>query len=118
MAARRAREAAARRRARLAGAVGLVLAAALPVLLWRRTVQAIATEFELEPTYLVTGWSPWVLMALGLLFSLAALARLAAGRRRFYGAAPTAWAGWGITLYLLGFALATQVSQIADGFGA
>jgi hypothetical protein len=23
-----------------------------------------------------------------------------------------AWAGWGVTLYLLGFALATQVAQI------
>ena len=29
-----------------------------------------------------------------------------------------AWFGWGITLYLLGFALATQVAQIADGLSA
>jgi hypothetical protein len=26
--------------------------------------------------------------------------------------------GWGVTLYLLGFALATQVAQIADGSSA
>jgi hypothetical protein len=36
--------------------------------------------------------------------------------RRFYGPGGTAWAGWGISLYLLGFGLATQVAQIADGF--
>ena len=29
-----------------------------------------------------------------------------------------AWLGWAITLYLLGFALATQVAQIADGLSA
>ena len=38
--------------------------------------------------------------------------------RRFYGRAMGAWYGWGVTLYLLGFALATQVAQIADGLSA
>jgi hypothetical protein len=28
------------------------------------------------------------------------------------------WYGWGVTLYLLGFALATQVAQITDGLTA
>ena len=33
---------------------------------------------------------------------------------RFYAPGAGAWVGWGVTLYLLGFALATQVAQIAD----
>jgi hypothetical protein len=36
--------------------------------------------------------------------------------RRFYRPGSAAWFGWGVSLYLLGFALATQVAQIADGF--
>jgi hypothetical protein len=34
--------------------------------------------------------------------------------RRFARRGTNAWAGWGVTLYLLGFALATQVAQIAE----
>jgi hypothetical protein len=37
---------------------------------------------------------------------------------RFHRPGTGAWYGWGITLYLLGFALATQVAQIADGLSA
>jgi hypothetical protein len=117
LAARRAREERARRTARRAGAVGFVAAAALPVLLWRRTVAGIASEFELEATYLVTGWAPWLLMALGLLCFVPVLVSLARSRRRFYGGASGAWMGWGCALYLLGFALATQVQQLAEAFG-
>jgi hypothetical protein len=43
------------------------------------------------------------------------------GRRpgsRLYPHARNAYAGWGISLYLLGIALATQVAQIAAGPGA
>jgi hypothetical protein len=38
--------------------------------------------------------------------------------RRFYRRGTGAWYGWGVTLYVLGFALATQVAQIADGLSA
>jgi hypothetical protein len=38
--------------------------------------------------------------------------------RRFYRRDTGAWYGWGVTLYVLGFALATQVPQIADGLSA
>ena len=40
------------------------------------------------------------------------------GKDRFYRRGTGAWYGWGITLYVLGFALATQVAQIADGLSA
>jgi hypothetical protein len=115
LSARRARELARRRLAVRTGAGGFVLAAVLPVLLWRDTVTRIAAAFEPSATYFITGWSPWVLMALGLLCSIPALVRLRPTRARFYGPGPGAWAGWGVTLYLLGSALATQVAQLADG---
>ena len=60
-------ERARRRRARRAGAVGFAGAAALPIVLWHRVIADIAGEFRFDAKYLITGWSPWVLMALGLL---------------------------------------------------
>jgi hypothetical protein len=105
--------------ARTAGAVGFVGAAALPVVLWHRVVADIASEFRLEPTYLITGWTCWALMVLGLLCGVPpALERWRDPDRRFYRRGTGAWYGWGVTLYLLGFALATQVAQIAHGLSA
>jgi hypothetical protein len=105
----------ARRRARRAGAAGFVLAAALPVVLWHGTIDAIAADFRLEVDYLVTGWSPWLLMLAGLLcFIPVAVRDWRDPDRRFPGRGTGAWSGWGVTLYVLGFLLATQVAQIAD----
>jgi hypothetical protein len=112
------REQAARRRARRTGAIGFALALALPVALWHRTVAAIASEFRLDARYLITGWAPWALMALGLLcLAIAGIIDWRTRDRRFYGPGSAAWVGWGISLYLLGFGLATQVAQIADSLG-
>ena len=106
--------AAGRRRAASSGA------AALPIVLWHRVIADIAGEFRLDAQYLITGWSPWVLMALGLLVLRARGGRGLARPRPALPprAARGAWFGWAITLYLLGFALATQVAQIADGLSA
>ena len=89
------------------------------MILWHDVVAAIASEFEIEWTYLVTGWTPWALMALGMLCFVRVwvVDRRSAGNR-FYVRGGAAWFGWGVTLYLLGFALATQVAQIADGFSS
>ena len=112
-------ERARRRRARRIGAVGFAAAAALPVVLWHRVVADIAGEFRLDAKYLITGWSPWVLMALGLLcFVPVVLEDWRDRDRRFHHSGTGAWLGWAVTLYLLGFALATQVAQIADGLSA
>jgi len=112
-------ERARRRRARRVGAVGFVGAALLPIVLWHRVIADIAGEFRFEANYLITGWSPWVLMALGLAcFVPVVLEDWRDPDRRFYRAGTGAWMGWAITLYLLGFALATQVAQIADGLSA
>jgi hypothetical protein len=115
--ARQQREVLARRRARRTGAVGFVAALALPLLLWRDVIGAIASEFRFDLRYLVTGWSPWVLMALGLVcLATAGVIDWRQRDRRFYGPGSAAWVGWGVSLYLLGFGLATQVAQIAQGF--
>jgi hypothetical protein len=99
------------------GALGFLMALALPVLLWHDVVSRIAQAFRLDAQYLIGGWTPWVLMALGLAcLATAAIIDWRQRARRFYGPGGAAWAGWGISLYLLGFALATQVAQIADGF--
>jgi hypothetical protein len=103
-------------RARRVGAVGFAGAIALPVVLWHGTIGDIASEFDLSLNYLVTGWSPWILMLLGLAcFVVVAVHDWRDRDRRFYSAGTGAWFAWGITLYLLGFGLATQVAQIAHG---
>jgi hypothetical protein len=102
-----------------AGVVCFAAAAALPVVLWHRVVADIASQFRLEPAYLLTGWTCWALMALGLACVVpAALQDWRDRRRRFYRRGTGAWYGWGVTLYVLGFGLATQVAQIADGLSA
>jgi hypothetical protein len=109
----------ARRRARRTGAVGFAAAAALPLVLWHGVIADIAAQFRFDLSYLVTGWTPWVLMATGLCcFIPVWIADLRDRDRRFYTSGTGAWFGWGVTLYLLGFGLATQVAQIANGLSA
>jgi hypothetical protein len=114
-AVRSAREQRARRNARLVGLAGFLAAAALPVVLWHRAIGLVATDFRMQPTYL-TGWFAYVLIAVGLLFLIPVL--ISIGRSpasRLYPRARNVYAGWGISCYLLGIALATQVATIARG---
>ena len=106
-----------RRTARIVGLVGFLRAAALPPLLWHRAIAAVAHDFRMDLPYL-TGWLAYALIAAGLLFFIPVL--ISIGRRpdsRFYPRARNAWAGWGVSCYLLGIALATQVAQIAAASG-
>ena len=76
----------------------------------------IADEFRLEPGYLVTGWTAYGLIALGLLFFVPVLVSI--GRSpdsRLYPRSRGAYAGWGVSLYTLGILLAAQVAVIAEG---
>ena len=98
-------------------AAGYLAAGLLPVVLWHDLVADMATGFRLEPSYLVAGWTPWVLLAGGMLFLLPVA--VSAGRgsdSRLYPRARNAYAGWGMTLYLLGFILALQVAEVAGSF--
>jgi hypothetical protein len=101
------------RTARLVGAAGFLLAAALPFVLWGHVIAGIASEFRVDLHYLLSEWTPWTLIVVGLLFLVPVA--WSAGRdpeSKWYPRARNAYAGWGITLYLLGVALASQVAQI------
>jgi hypothetical protein len=107
-----------RRTARIVGLVGFVLAAALPPIVWHRAIAAVAMDFRLEIPYL-TGWVAYAMIALGLLFFIPVV--ISIGRRpnsRLYPRARNAYIGWGVSCYVLGVGLATQVAQIAAGPGA
>lgn len=76
----------------------------------------IADDFRIEAEYLITGWTAYALIALGLLFFVPVV--LSIGRRpdsRFYPRSRGAYAGWGVSLYTLGIMLAAQVAVIAEG---
>ena len=104
-----------RRRALRLSVFGFVAAVALPILLWRDVVAGIASEFRLDLHYLLSEWSPWILIALGLAFCLPVVWSAGADpESRWYPRSRNAYAGWGITLYLLGLALGTQVAQIYE----
>ena len=105
--------AAQRRRSQAVGAAGVVLAALLPVYLWHDVVADIAAASTAFDTALVVGFAPWTLMALGILCSIPIVVEHFRSRGgRFYRPGTGAWVGWGVSLYIMGFALATQVAQI------
>jgi hypothetical protein len=101
-----------RRQARWLGALGFTVALVLPVVLFHRVVEILARQPKLELQYL-TGWTPWLLLAGGLAFLLPVA--WSAGmdpESRWFPRARAAYAGWGVSLYLLGFLLAWQVARI------
>jgi hypothetical protein len=113
------REQISRRRARRVGAAGFAVALALPFALWHNVMADIASQARVDLRYVVMECSPWLLMGLGLAcFAYVMVLDRRDRDRRFYGEPTRAWFAWGITLYLLGFALATQVAQMANGFSA
>jgi hypothetical protein len=87
-----------------------VCAAVVPVVLWHHEIGAIAADFRLDPGYL-TGWSGFGLIAVGLVLLLPVVwsARLSPGSR-LYPRFRNAYMGWGVSLYLMGLALASQVA--------
>ncbi len=102
-----------RRQARWVGALGFLLAAAGPVLLFHGVVEVLAEQPRWSDLQYLSGWLPWALLAAGLAFLLPVA--YSAGMNpdsRFFPRARGAYAGWGITLYLLGFLLAWQVANI------
>ncbi len=102
-----------RRNERVVGFVGLLAAAALPVVLWHRAFSIIASDFRLQADYLLTGWTGYGLIGLGLVFMAPVV--LSIGRRpgsRFYPRSRNVYAAWGVCLYLLGIILASQVAAV------
>ena len=102
---------ASRRERQLVGLVGFLCAAALPVVLWHRAIAVVATDFRLELDYLLTGWLGYGLIAGGLLLLVPVV--WSAGRRPgspLYPRWRNAYMGWGVSLYIMGFAVAAQVA--------
>jgi len=102
-----------RRHARVVGLGGFLVAAALPPLLWHRAIAAVAQNFRLELEYL-SGWTGYALIAAGLAFCVPVV--LSIGRvpgSRLYPRSRNAYAAWGVSLYLLGFAIAVQVAAVS-----
>lgn len=102
-----------RRRAQLVGVGGFLAAASLPWVLFSRVIGDIVSEFRWDVKYLIAEWSPWALIALGIACFVPVA--VSAGRdpdSRLYPRARAAYFGWGITLYVLGVALASQVAQL------
>ena len=80
---------------------GFLCAAAVPVALWHHAIGAIAADFRLDPGYL-TGWSGFGLIA------ARPPADAAGGRAR--PRFRNVYMGWGVSLYVMGLALASQVA--------
>jgi hypothetical protein len=100
------------------GAGGLASSIALPLVLFHRVIGEVVGPFRLDFSY-VLGYVPWLLMLIGVIFFVpVALSIGRDPRSRLYPHARNAYAAWGITLYLLGFGLATQVAQLSAGVGA
>jgi hypothetical protein len=115
---RRSKQRLDRRQAKAVGVIGFVAAVALPVLLWRDAITTLASDFNPTPGYFVTAWTPFALIALGLVFLVPVVASI--GRSSYAAGYPrrrNVYAGWGVSLYLLGLALASQVATIARGLG-
>ena len=94
------------------GAGGFLAAAALPPLLWHHAMESVARDFRLEIDYL-SGWTGYLLIALGLIFFLPVVVSI--GRlpnSRLYPRSRNAYSAWGICLYVLGFAIASQVAAV------
>jgi hypothetical protein len=106
-----------RRTARILGWAGFVVALVGPLVIWREAIRMVSTDFAWDLDYLIMGWTGYALIAAGLLFMLPVVISIGHHpESRLYPRSRNAYVGWGITLYLLGCAIATQVAQITAGF--
>lgn len=101
-------------RAQLAASGALIVALAAPGLLWHDVLVAVLSEFRLDLSYVVSELIPWMLILAGAGFLVpVAWSAGADPEGRYYPRARRAYLGWGLTLYLLGLALAGMVAQLA-----
>ena len=101
-----------RRRARWVGFAGFLVAAVTPAVLWHRSISAIASDFRLELDYLA-GWTGYALIGLGLLFFVPVVISIGHNpESRLYPRSRNAYVGWGVSLYLLGLIMASQVAAV------
>jgi hypothetical protein len=94
----------------LAWVLGLTV---LPIALWHRVLGDIFASFHWNFSYAIGELSPWFLLLAGIAFLVPVA--ISAGRSpesRLYPRARRAYTAWGLSLYLLGLALALQVAEL------
>jgi hypothetical protein len=99
------------------GLAALLAAGALPAWVFRDLLTNLATSFQPDVGWLLTGAIGFALMWAGLLASLPVV--LSIGRtpdHRLYPRSRGALAGWGVSLYLLGAMLVVQIGTIAHNW--
>jgi hypothetical protein len=91
-----------------------VCAAALPAIAWHGVASKLASDFRLHPGYLLSAWSGFGLIALGLICFVPVLLSVGGDPDgRLYPRRRSALVAWGASLYLLGLGLSVQVAQMA-----
>ena len=96
------------------GVVGLVAAGAVPAWMFRDLLAQVASSFQPDINWLLTGAIGFALMGAGLLPASRSCCRSAAPRTsRLYPRSRGTLAGWGVSLYLLGAMLLVQIGAIA-----
>jgi hypothetical protein len=104
------------RAARRIGWAGLIAAAAVPAIVWRRPIEIVASGFEWDFDYLLMGWLGYGLIAAGVLLMVPVVVSI--GRTpasRLYPRSRNSLVGWSVSLYVMGAGIAAQVAQIAMG---
>ncbi|HEX4110289.1 MAG TPA: hypothetical protein VHX88_19320 [Solirubrobacteraceae bacterium] len=104
----RSRQRASATRAARVSWLAVLLAAALPLVLWSGDVGTVAGDFHLNLGYLVAGWGAYVLLVVGV--ARLTLAARAAGRGHDVRARRHVSSG--LPLYALGLLLAAQVATL------
>ena len=104
-------------RRRLAAASGVALSAAWPFAVFHDVILDAASQFRLEFVYLLSGWTAWVLILLGVLCFVPVA--LSIGRDEYSRwflkpAIRRAYEAWGVSLYVMGVLLAVQTVQVAQ----
>jgi hypothetical protein len=108
-----------RKQAKAAGLVGFAAAVALPIALWHQAIGMLAAGFRPTLYYFLTGWTPFGLIALGLVLFVPVVYSIGlSSHAPAYPRRRNVYAGWGTTLYLLGLGLASQVAAITHGLAA
>ena len=103
-------------RAKAFGVLAFLAAVSLPIALWHDSVAALAAGYSPTLGYFVAAWTPFCLIGLGLVLLVPVVYSIGlSSYARSYPRHRNVYAGWGITLYLLGLGLATQVAWIAHG---
>jgi hypothetical protein len=99
------------------GIVGLVAAGAVPAWMFRDLLAQVASSFQPDVNWLLTGAIGFALMGVGLLAALPVV--LSIGRtpdHPLYPRSRNSLAGWGVSLYLLGAMLVVQIGAIAHNW--